>query len=179
MSDTKFHTIDPAVAAAWCTKLAEPDLHQVAGHLCSFTNSYTGKQVGYCCLGVFALVQGATFKKEIVQDENGHDCEGSEMQGLVAGIGNINESELLLPDWANQFGITHDQQSFLSTLNDGTNQWVKAADPMLPLYKKYAVEVFSETTNGFGMPGYQMHFRKHTFAEISKIISDEFVAIEG
>lgn len=177
-----------APKAAWCAMLNEPGLLQVTGKLygeitpAERRHAWPGSAAcgyGYCCLGVFARSQGASFEFEqvIEQGEDG-DVEGVADEATVTlpnHDGDINESELLEEDWADQFGITSAHQAFLSTLNDGGQSTVKRDDPFFPLYQKYCKsEGAPDFPDSVGVDRRLFTMRKHTFAEISAIISEEF-----
>lgn len=183
MSDSvdQFHTIPAEAAKVWCDLLTKPETLQVKGHLHGFGNGLGGN--GYCCLGVYALSQGGTFEERMDNnDEYDPEDDGSEklipsgnFECLLDGK-TINDDELLDQVWADQHGISFAHQAFLSSLNDGSSSFVLDTNPWQALNKKYALKV-TAGTNAYGTPGVTCEFKEHSFAEIAKIVEEEFVKV--
>lgn len=134
---------------------------------------------GYCCLGVLAKAAGCTFVRQTHTSEtdDGEVCEEPDEDITVeaaSGIGNINDSETLRQDWADQYGLSNDMQLFLAACNDGGEHHVSVVGTALHLWDKHCVskKVNAPTTSVFGdKVTYKM--RKHSFAEIAKIIRED------
>lgn len=172
----------------WCDMLADTTLLQVTGKLygeakmIDRTNAPGGaavNQYGYCCLGVLARSQGASFEFETVTetDEDGHETEVEADEATVElptrPGQDINDNEMLDEGFAESVGLTTNHQGFLSTLNDGGETTVAKASLFFPLYQKYCEsESAPRLGNSDSLRLFKM--RKHTFAEIRAIILVEF-----
>lgn len=173
--------IDDMAKAAWCTALAVPELLQARGMLYGEISRSDGAGMGYCCLGVFAKSQGASFEFELVteEDDEGNDIRVIEEDATVAWASpqgdllDLNNSELLDQTWADQFGLTAEHQSFLGTLNDGGESIISKSNPFFLLYQKYC-ESESAPRTGASDETRLFKMKQHSFAEIREIILVEF-----
>lgn len=186
MTDLKMHE-DAKVA--WCELLADPTIAQATGKLygerSASDRARDGRedQYGFCCLGVLAKSQGATFEfgTEADEDEDGNDIEVSKDEATVElptrPCQDLNDSEMLLQDFADSLGLTDGHQNFLSQLNDGGECTVKHDQPFFALYQKYAESESaprSNTSNVVDPTARLFKMAKHSFAEIRQIILTEF-----
>lgn len=172
--------IDPAAGKVWCEALDAGTFPQAKGTL------KRADEEGYCCLGVFARCQGASEEAVTEEDE---DSEGNITEGVVKwtfalGGHEVSSDDLLDQDWADSFGISTDHQSFFASLNDGSNfiaslyhEDSAAFSPtavFFPLLEALANDPLTShgpvTRAGTEAKTISIHFRQHTFAEISDII---------
>lgn len=186
MNDLKMHDVPKA---AWCELLNDPTILQVTGKLYGPVkvaqqlplppNIVATGQHGYCCLGVLAKSQGASFEFEQVTEhgEDG-DYEVTADEATVSlptwdPARDLNDNEVLDEDFAASLGLTPDHQSFLSTLNDGGEAAVARTSMFFALYQKYA-ESEGATRPGNDDSKRLFKIRKHSFAEIRNVILVEF-----
>lgn len=170
--------IDPTAKAAWIAALDSGQFPQAKGKL--LANTADGG--GYCCLGVFAKVQGCEFSFAEIdgEDDDGDpatiqadECTIQQPLDPVAGtFGDLNVNEMLAQDYADQFGISEAHQGLFTHLNDGGEMKLAPGDPMFELARKLCVS--ERQSVSIATEDRLFKFNPHTFAEISKIISENF-----
>lgn len=166
------HTMKLEQAEAWLAALEAGSYDQTTGVLCHI-DPMNGNQ-SFCCLGVRAKVAGARFTRSNPDALN--NSEMGDMRIYVAGYGgSLNQQEMLDERWAEYHGLTLGMQGLLSRLNDGNTAWLPSNDPLAPLYKLLATKA-TPVADGTGREGFTFEFKKHTFAEIAKVIREHFVA---
>ena len=134
--------------------------------------------VGYCCLGVYALACGAKFfHREIEPDADDEDGEAYNEEDVTVEVpdyrGNINASELLEQEWANQHGLSHEVQNLLSHLNDGGEMAMNDDSPLYAVAMRYAAAQRKAEYTISSKPGTVFTFTGHSFAEIAKVIRED------
>lgn len=184
MSDLKMYD-EPKVA--WCALLADPTIAQTTGKLygerSDSDRARDGKvdRYGFCCLGVLAKSQGASFEYEMVTktDDEGNETEVQADEATVElptrPDQDLNDNEMLDEGFAEGLGLTTEHQTFLSRLNDGGEATVRKEDPFFALYQKYAEDESAPRFPEAAYPNRRLFkMAKHTFAEIRDIILVEF-----
>jgi hypothetical protein len=167
-----------AARGVWLAALERGDYNQSTGKL------FKREENGYCCLGLFAKLQGCTFEPRLIPrtDSFGRtigEYESDDVKVLSTDehgdAWDVNESELLLQAYADQFEISNFQQSVLSRLNDGTTTTIYKSD------REYANKVafwrqmdcVQETVNE-SATSITFHPKPHSFAEIAAVIRKHF-----
>lgn len=176
--------LEQTVRDPWCTALDSSLYTQTTGTLKSADDG------GYCCLGVFAEVQGATavaqYDDEATDDE-GNPIEAIRRYDFTRNGEDVNDDDLLDEDFAAQYGLTTDHQNFFSALNDGSHfvaykQEGHPTAPFYPIMEAIAAEVDDKGLCVHCAPGgitrtdtsLSITFRKHSFSEISAILKAYF-----
>src|ERR1700761_4057183 len=147
-------------ADPWLDRLRNGELAQARSVLVN--HDYVEGTKAYCCLGVRALVAGATMEN----DEH----------VMIDGL-NIAESSMLDDDYAKRkFGLDYEVQLLLARLNDGTTAWIKADHPLLDVYKEIALKATPNeayehgSSSGHVQAGVTCEFARHDFKAIADVI---------
>jgi hypothetical protein len=98
----------PELKEAWIADLESGEHAQCRSVLCD------GK--GYCCLGRLAVVGGSMFVEHLFDDDSG---EAEYLPTHINGVEINDGTELLSDAGLELFGLTPQQQTRLSRLNDG------------------------------------------------------------
>lgn len=173
--------IEPSAKEAWLAALESGDFPQGRGAL---YRPGTGR--GYCCLGLFAKLQGASFEPIMeTQDIVDEDDEPGTIEiergdwactvewGYFSRDSDINDSELLNEAWAQAYGITRDHQDLLSRLNDGGEWTIRAHHGMYALARSLA-DKDEPAPSHAGIDSRLLTFSKHSFASIAAIVREHF-----
>lgn len=164
--------IDPEAGKAWCAALDSSIYEQGSGTLKRSTDG------AYCCLGVFARVQGAN--EVPIMDDPDEDVEVVARWTFEIAGSEVSSDDLLYQEWADTFGITTEHQSFFSALNDGSTTFTAFAGghdtaPFYPVMVALANDPVTDHGLVSKLPSptketISITFRKHSFREISEII---------
>jgi hypothetical protein len=133
-------------------------------------------------LGLFAKLQGCQFEPRKTQRTDSFGVLGEEATDDIRVLStdergapwDVNESELLLQPYADQFEISHFQQSVLSRLNDGTTTTIYRSD------KEYDRKVAFWQQMECSQPATEtataitFHPKPHSFAGIAAVIRTHF-----
>lgn len=165
------HKMTRSQAEAWLEALRSGKHQQAAGSLC--TIDPVDQTRSYCCLGIRALVEGATFRQG-----------AGEVEVFAPGtddkIGKINDSDMLVSMWAEPRGLAYDVQTLLARLNDGNTAWIEADHEMVEVYKATAARSTATDANDAPLaqhrvPGFTCEFEKHDFGMIADVIEKYFI----
>lgn len=166
--------MDAAAKEAWLAALESGEHDQATNKL------YRRETGGFCCLGVFAKLQGCRFEPVFRDTVNSAGqtikVELDDVIKVLDIAGNdANESEMLLQRYAAQFGISDFAQSVLSRLNDGTTTTIYDSDrwftQKLAFWRQLELSQ-PETVNEKGTVTF--HPTQHGFAEIAAVIRKHF-----
>lgn len=164
--------MNPEAKEAWLAALESNQYSQGAGHLKRDDGSF-------CCLGLFAALQGCSFTPTQIENDDGDMVDGNDTEVLdPQGLGNVNESELLRDDYAERYGISPFMQSALSRLNDGTtiSVYPSSTECELAFWRRLAASGIATMTENAASPHgtITIHPKRHNFTEIAAIIREYF-----
>lgn len=161
------HKMTREQAGPWLVALRQGGHQQAAGCLCTFENGVANPKASYCCLGIRALVEDATFKQD-----------HGEVAVFVPGrVDRINDAEMLVSAWAEPRGLTYDVQTLLARLNDGNTAWLRADHELVKVYKAIAARSTANESHTVDhlLAGFTCEFEKHDFGMIADVIEKYFI----
>lgn len=139
----------------WLAALESGEYQQCSGTLSNGS--------GYCCLGVLAKIEGATFTP------NPDDTECA----AYIGERRVDEGYIMLTDdFAAQHGLTDNGMCLLAALNDGKCFHAALDNPLYELARSLSLEAtMSAVPSAVAV---RFHFWRHSFREIAAIIRANF-----
>lgn len=158
------HKMTREQAGPWLVALRRGGHQQAAGCLCYIDPRDETRS--YCCLGIRALIEDATFKRG-----------SGDVEVFVPGLGDkISDAEMLADAWATPRGLTYETQLLLARLNDGNTAWLRADHEMVEVYKAIAARSTAiEGSDQYKRPGFTCEFAKHDFGMIADVIEKYFI----